>query len=56
MPESDAAAGDDGFVDSNDQSSVKGHPWMEKMTFWLSEASIVGVAAGYCLAASLLSI
>lgn len=57
MPEADAdAAGDHKLVSTNDQSKIQHHAWMEKVTFWLSEASVVGIAAGYCLAASLLSI
>eukprot|EP00250_Pteridium_aquilinum_P010350 c19323_g1_i1 orf=152-1225(-) len=44
------------FAKSNEESNVKGSRWMEKVTFWLSGASVFGIAAGYCLAASLLSI
>lgn len=55
MPEPNAAADEESATLSK-ESNFKEWQWMEKTKFWLSEASVVGIALGYCLAASLLSI
>lgn len=50
------AAGDDSTFAKDELDTKYQHPWMKALKVWLSEASVIGVAVGYCLAASLLSI